>query len=240
MPNDFIETNIVIGYTVDWDRQSSVVGQYLENRPTNTTLHTSPRVLDEAERVITDRRRIAKQAARRLFQDFESDGGDLGDGRPNIEDVVDFVYSDLDSQRESVRDHVIQHIRDNQFYYTGVTQVDSERGLQLTLEDIDADFAAPLDVIEALRTVQYQDLQVEIFDDIRPDYENILPVYDAVNAHLEDSPLDRDILLDSFRLSEAEGMDGLFFVTLDSDILDYERELEEILTTVDIQHPAAF
>lgn len=89
MPDHFVETNIIIGYPVDWDRQAPVVRPYLDSL-SGINLHTSRRVLEEAEDVINDRRRLAKQAARRIFQDL-----DAGRHRPGTQQIVDFVWGEL-------------------------------------------------------------------------------------------------------------------------------------------------
>lgn len=89
MPDHFVETNIIIGYPVDWDRQAPVVRPYLDSL-SGINLHKSRRVLEEAEDVINDRRRLAKQAARRIFQDL-----DAGRHRPGTQQIVDFVWGEL-------------------------------------------------------------------------------------------------------------------------------------------------
>lgn len=230
MPDHFIETNIIIGYTVDWDRQAPVVRPYIDSL-SGIDLHTSPRVLTEAEDVVNERRRLAKQVARRIFQDFETGGR-----RPQIQQIIDFVWAELDRYRDSVVDHVVQHIRDNEHYYIGLTQVDSRRALESTTDDIDDDFDAAIDIITAIRNHDCDGLDCSVFTGIERDYSHYR-VFTMVDQTLSDSPNDRDILLDSYHLTQERSLGQVYFVTTDSDLLDNESQLESCLGTVDIEHP---
>jgi hypothetical protein len=231
MPEDFIETNIIIGYTVDWDRQSSVVQQYVEVRAGGVDLHTSSRVIAEAEDVISDRRRLAKQAARRIFQDFSASGR-----HPPVDQVVDFVRGELSHKRDVAVDHVIQHIKDNEYYYTGLTQTDSTNALQRTASDIDSDFDGAVAVVRSIRNHTCSELACTIFTDGLNDY-SCYSVFSNVNQILSNSPNDRDILMDSYHLTQENGIGDLYFVTMDGDLLDNEGQLESLLNTIDIESP---
>lgn len=228
----FVETNIIIGYTVEWDRQVSTVEEYLDGI-SDVELRTSIRVLDEAEKVVNERRRVTKQAANKIFQDF-----DAGRGRPQVDEIVDFVYKELSHYRDAVVDHVIQHIKDNENYYIGLTQVTSRRGLASTTGDIDDDFDDPLDLISAIRRERCTDFQCSIFQDTESDYRNYA-VYNTVARTLSGSPNDRDILLDAYHLTKVKSLQLLYFVTMDRDLTDNESTLESRLGTVDIEHPSS-
>lgn len=232
MSNHFVETNIIIGYTVDWDRQAPIVRQYIAST-SGADLHTSPRVLSEAEGVVNDRRRLAKQAAKRIFQNF-----DAGSHRPTIDDIVDFVYGELVHYGELVVDHIIQHIRDNEDYYVGLTQVDNRRVLELTTDDIDDDFDSPIGLISAIRAHNCDDFDCSVFSDIEDDYSDYA-VFAMVDNVLSDKPTDRDILMDAYHLTQEGGVQSLYFVTTDGDFLDSESRLESRLGTVDIEHPSS-
>lgn len=230
MPDHFVETNIVIGYTVEWDRQWPTVQRYFD-AASEGTLYTSPRVLTEAEDVVNERRRLAKQAARRIFREFEA----AQRGRQPIDQIVDFVYGEFSHCRNSVVDHVIQHIEDNPGYYIGLTQVDTRRVLESTTEDIDDDFAVPIDVIDDLRRQRCADLDCSVFTDILEDYSDYA-VFVSVDS-LSCGRMDKYILMDAFHLSQTEGIDPLHFVTMDGHFLDNESYLERRLGCIDIEHP---
>ncbi|WP_277543559.1 hypothetical protein [Haloarcula laminariae] len=230
MPDHFVETNIIIGYTVEWDRQAPVVKSYLDSL-SGIDLHTSPRVLSEAENVVNERRRLAKQAARHIFQDFET-----GHRRPGIDEIVDFVWKKLSDCRDAAVDHVIQHIEDNEYYYTGLTQVDSRNGLQSTSDDIDDDFDAAVNIIVNIRNQNCDGFEPEIFTNINQNYNNY-SVFSTIDRILSGKPTDRDILLDSYHLTQKESLSLLYFVTMDGDFLDNDSDIESCLGTVDVEHP---
>ncbi|WP_318569901.1 hypothetical protein [Salinigranum marinum] len=230
MPDHFIETNIIIGYTVDWDQQAPVVKQYLDSI-TRIDIHTSPRVLTEAEDVVNDRRRLTKQAARLIFQDF-----DTGRRQPPIQQIVDFVWRELSHYRDSVVSHVVQHIRDHEQYYIGLTQVDTRTVLERTTDDIDDDFDAVISIITSIRNHNCDGLNCSVFANIKQDYST-LSVFGTVDSILSGKSNDRDILLDSYHLTQEESLNPLYFVTMDGDFLDNESRLESCLGSVDIEHP---
>lgn len=230
MPDHFIETNIVIGYTVEWDRHWTEIQQYFEGT-SNIDFHTSPRVLTEAEDVVNERRRLAKQAAQRIYSDFDSRGG-----RPSADQIVDFVYRELSHCSDSAVDHVIQHIKDNSDYYIGLTQVDTRTVLESTTDDIDEDFDEPIGIIDDLRASDCADLDCSIFTNIQNDYSNYA-VFVGVDS-LSCGPTDKNILMDAFHLTQTDGPDSLYFVTMDGHFLDNESYLEQRLGSVDIEHPS--
>ncbi|MDS0261720.1 hypothetical protein NDI56_20155 [Haloarcula sp. S1CR25-12] len=196
-------------------------------------LHTSPRVLSEAEDVVNERRRLAKQAAKHIFQDFEA-----GYSRPGVDEIVDFVWKKLSHCRDAAVDHVIQHIKDNEHYYTGLTQVSSRTGLQSTSDDIDDDFNAAVNMIANIRNQNCDGFKPEIFKNINHNYNNY-SVFSTIDKILSGKPTDRDILLDSYHLTQEESLSLLYFVTMDGDFLDNESDIESCLSTVDVEHPSS-
>ena len=233
MPKDFIETNIIIGYTVDWDRQSSVVQQYVETRADGVDIHTCSRVLGEAEDVINDRKRLAKQAARRVFQDCNAPGRNTP-----VNQVINFVRRELSHKRDAEVDHVIQHIKDNEYYYAGLTQTNSTSALQRTIADIDSDFNGAVAVVRSIRNHNCSELDCAIFTEGLQDYSSY-GVFNRVNQILSNSPNDRDILMDSYHLTQENGIGCLHFITMDGDLLNNETQLESLLNTIDIESPGS-
>jgi hypothetical protein len=230
MSDHFIETNIVVAHTVDWDSLRPIVAQYIEEHEGEVDTHTSVRVLDEAEDVVNDRRRVAKQAARLIFQNFQTGSRD-----PPVDQIVGFVRSELNHVRDSVVNHVIQHIRDHEYYYSGLTQTDSGNALASTNGDIDDDFDEPIKEINAIRRAD-ADLQCAVFSNILSDYSTYAE-YSDVNGVLSDSPNDRDILFDSYHLTQETDVSNIHMVTMDGDLLDNKSALESYLSTVTISDP---
>ena len=231
MLSDFMETNIIIGYTVDWDRQSAVVQRYVDTRTRSVKLHTCSRVLDEAENVINDRRRLAKQAARLVFQEFDTQSR-----HPPVNRVVGFVRDRLSHKRNAAVDHVIQHIEDHEYYYTGLARTDSSNALTNTLSDIDSDFDDAITIVRAIRKESCSELDCTVFVDGLNDYSHY-GVFSDVDRILSGSPNDRDILMDSYHLTRENGIEHLHFITMDGDLLENESQLEALLDPIDIESP---
>lgn len=234
MAEHFVETNIVIGSTVAWDRQSATIEQYLQSITSGVNLWTSSRVLDEAEKVVNERGRVAKQAAKRIFDHF-----DASNQHPPIKQVINFVRGELSHHRDAVVDHVIQHIKDNEYVYSGLTQTDSRGGLNNTMSDIDSDFDDVINIINDIRRDNWPKLGCTVFADIKKMYSGY-QCYSTVDSLLADSPNDRDILMDSYHLSKKSGLQVVSFVTMDSDILDNDTQLEATLDTIEIGHPQSY
>ena len=231
MSDDFVETNIIIGYTVDWDRQSAVVQRYVDTRAKSAKLHTCSRVLDEAEDVINARRRLAKQAARLVFQEFDTQSR-----HPPVSQVVNFVRDRLRHKRAAAVDHVIQHIEDHEYYYTGLARTDSSNALTNTVSDIDSDFGDAIAVVRAIRKESCFELDCTVFVDGLNDYSQY-GVFSEVDRILSGSPNDRDILMDSYHLTREDGIECLHFITMDGDLLENESRLETLLDPIDIESP---
>ena len=226
---DFIETNIIIGYTVDWDRHQASVQEYIESRSDQVDMYTCARVLKEAEDVVSARRRVAKQAAKLVFQNFD------GSVEPfEIDDVVGFVRKELGNNRDPVVDHVIQHIKDNRREYTGLTKVESETELQRVVRKIDTDFNGAIAVVDSIRKRNCSELDCTIFPTSFPDLSGY-GVFDNVDAIL--SGLDRDILMDSYHLTQENEIETIYFVTMDGDLIGNESSLECLLDSIDIESP---
>jgi hypothetical protein len=188
--------------------------------------------LDEAEKVISDRRRSAKQAARLIFQDFD---GSVDESQ--INQIIDFVMKELDNERDSVVDHVIQHIKGNKGYYTGLTQTDSRMVLDGAASDIDSDFNQAIDIVNSIRKQNSPEFNCTIFPKYLPDH-SLYSIFPEVDRTLSESPNDRDILMDSYHLTQENEIEDIYFVTKDgSDILSNESLLEDLLPPIDIEPP---
>lgn len=227
----FVETNVIIGETVDWDRQSSTIAAYHDRLAGQVDRWTSVRVLAEATDVVRARRRASRQAARLVFEEFEPAEREFASSRPPVDQLAGFLRGTLGG-RDAVVDHVIQYVRSRPALFVGLTQTDSERALQRTIEDVGEDFDAAIDVIESIRT---GGTDITVFTDVPRSYESH-DDYDAVAAVLGESPVDRAILFDADRLAR-ESEETVTLVTMDGDLLDPTDRLSEILGTVVIAHP---
>lgn len=87
--SDFWDTNILLGYTIEWDDLGSPVESYLENRATERELIASTRGFDEALSVVEKQRKRTREAADRIFEQFETGQYDT------IKDVKKFVHREF-------------------------------------------------------------------------------------------------------------------------------------------------
>lgn len=233
MPDDhFLDTNIIIGYTVNWDRQFPSIQNYVSAIRGNTSIYSSERVLSESEKTVSKRRRLTKQAAKSIFDDFS--------GRRPIadQDIIDFVYRELNQYSENAVDHVLQFIQEEMSIFKGLVDTDSENALRLTIEDIDSEFSTPLNLIDDIRREVHQGLEVAIQNWGDPDYDSIYSEYGSMRSLLPDSPMDRDILFDAYHLCEQDNISPLSFITMDrSDILSNRQTIHSLLSGIVIHHP---
>jgi predicted nucleic acid-binding protein len=87
--NHFIDTNIVLGATIDWDSQSKPVTIYLDKYDPSTRVYASDKVFNEVLRVVYKQRQLAKRTARIVFDEFEDEN------RAGRQDLIDFIYASL-------------------------------------------------------------------------------------------------------------------------------------------------
>ncbi|MDH5020385.1 hypothetical protein [Halobacterium rubrum] len=233
-PEDhFIDTNILIGYTVEWDNQRDPVSEYTSANPyAEAAIHTSEAVLDEAEDVVNKQRRLAKQAARKVFEDCDTDGGVNAE-----QDIIDFIRSEFDD--DSIRGvlRLVSHIPN---LYIGLSQSDNTRALSANVGDIDECFEDPTDFVRALRDESQRPIDLNVFRDRPSSYsQQYEPEYRDLDNLIENKA-DRDILLDSYRLADTDGIEEIAFISTDEgDILSNDTGIESSLTVVSVFHPQA-
>lgn len=227
----FVDTNILIGYSVAWDNQSHPVEQYTSSGSFHESVHwASEAVLDEAEDVVNKQRRLARQAAKIVFEQ-----GNTGAG-PNAEqDLINLVRSEFNDDSIS---GVLNLIEDRPHLFIGLTQTDSRHALIATINDLKDLFDKPSKFVDQLREGEEDFFSLNIFRS-RPD--SYADIYDSTFDDLDDlieNKADRDILFDSYHLLRSNGMSGLVFVTADhTDILSVNDEIEVCLDGVLIRSP---
>lgn len=233
----FIETNILIGYTVDWDGQSSGVNGYLTAVDATRNLSTSLRAVDEAKKVVTDRRRPTVQAARLIFEEFEAKTD-----QPSKSDIIGFLRPKLDHLRDSVRSHVFDYIEHRIEMFRGLATEESSRVLRLTIGDISDDFNDAVDVLDDIKKERLSSFKCQVHTHLPDSYDGVYPVFSTINDILEDSPNDRDLILDAFHLKMQEEISSpAYFVTTDyGDILRNGDRLSDSLPGIEFRSPSSF
>ena len=230
----FIDTNLVIGYTVKWDRHHKTIEKYT-TACKHTSVYATERVLAEAEKVVNTRRRLASQAARRVFQDFS------GNSPIATSDIVNFTRKELSSQPDSAVDHVIQYIKNEQTLYKSLVGTSSQNALRLTVNDIKSDFGAAIGVIEDLRLATDPDFDLDLFTGHLQDYSGVYSFCNRLKNILSGSTVDRDILLDAHHLTQTTGPSSLHFVTMDfHHIHANSSDIEALLSKVTIKKPSDY
>ena len=223
---DFWDTNLLLGYTVDWDRLGPPVDTYLQARGSHRETIASTRVFEEARRVVEKQRRRARTAADRVFEQFDAGRHDT------VDDVKDFVCAEFADDWGKV-DPVLDYIDHHGSAFLGLTQTNSERALRSTFEEITDDFAEPDDSVQRLRRGGGA-LALEQFtgglDSYRSEYA---ARYDELDTLLDDT--DRDLLLDSHHAVAVTGRSSLGFATFDrGDIADNHKPIEACLDGVSV------
>lgn len=223
---DFWDTNIVLGYTVEWDDFSSPVDSYLQTRASERELIASTRVFDEALSVVEKQRRRARQAADRVFEQFDSGPYDT------IEDVKGFVHSEFDDDWQKVGP-ILSYIDYHDSAFLGLTQTDSDRALRSTFEEISDDFDAPKQSIQRLKAEDGA-IALAHFDQGLVSYESEYEEeHEELTSLLDD--LDRDILMDSYHFINVTPQSRIGFFTFDTnDIIDNRDDIEECLSGISV------
>lgn len=227
----FVDTNILIGYSVAWDSQSHPVEQYTSSGSFHEADHwASEAVLDEAEDVVNKQRRLSRQAAKVVFEQ-----GNVDPGPDAEQDLINLVRSEFDDDSIS---GVLSLMEDNPHLFIGLTQSDSQRALIATINDLKNLFDKPSKFVNQLREGEEDFFSLNLFSSRPNSYADI---YDSTFDDLDDlveNKADRDILLDSYHLLHSNGMSGLVFVTTDhGDILSVNDEIEICLDGVLIRSP---
>lgn len=237
MVSHFIETNILLGYTVDWDDQSSGINGYLNAVDTAVDLSTSVRAVNEAKKVVTDRRRPTVQAARLVFEEFEAHTD-----RPSKTDIIGFLRPKLDHLRASVRNHVFSYIEHEIAMFRGLATEENSRVLRLTIQDISDEFNKVIGVLDDINKERISSFDCQVYNDCPNSYDEVYPVFSTMNGILDDSPNDRDLTLDAFHLKmEEEIASPVYFVTTDyGDILSNKQRLSDVLPGIEFRNPSSF
>lgn len=223
---DFWDTNLLLGYTVEWDELGPPVDTYLQTRGSSRETVASTRVFEEARRVIEKQRQRARTAANRVFEQF--DAGDYD----TIDDVKKFVHAECGDDWGKVGP-VLDYIDHHDGAFLGLTQTDSEQALRSTFDEIAEDFAEPAGGIQRLKRGE-GGVALEQFtgglDSYRSEYETR---YRRLDALLDDT--DRDLLLDSHHAVAVTDRSGLGFATFDrGDITDNGETIEACLDDVSV------
>lgn len=225
-PTDFWDTNLLLGYTVDWDDFGQPVGTYRQERGSNREMAASTRAFEEAKSVVEKQRRRARQAADRVFEQFDSGRHDT------VADVKQFVYGEFADDWGKVGP-VLEYIDHHGDAFVGLAQTDAQRALRSTFEEIDEDFGGPQDAIQRLKR-ENGSLALRHFGEVLDSYE---ATYSRKHQRLDGllDETDRDLLLDTHHAVVVTARQRVAFVTFDqNDIVDNRQTIEACLRGVSV------
>lgn len=233
----FADTNVIIGYTVNWDRLENVVTTYLGCLDEGCTVHFSTRAIKEAIGVVRRQRRLAKRAARCVFEDFDPSGS-----HNEVEHIKSFVLSELGSGAGnppvSGLGGLLEFIGTNDGLFVGLTQVNHRFVFEANASDIDAEFEETILLLEGLLSGAVDEDWISIYVCGEGDYSSLYTQFKAIDALLKDEPTDRDLLFDAFHFLQTNGLPGIVFVTDDcDDFISNRDEIEKELEGICIHTP---
>ncbi|WP_436931552.1 hypothetical protein [Halosimplex halobium] len=225
---DFVETNVILAKTLEWDDLSVPVSEYLADRGSSQSLVTSARVFEEARRVVEKQRKRIREVAEKIHEDFDPGYFDT------IDDVLKFVDREFLDRWDKL-DPIKRYIEYYDSGFLGLTDADSESNLRMLYEDIRDDFDDALDLIEDIETGAASRVNVSNITDAPEGYLGLSEYeleYQHLDAFLDD--YDRNILLDAFWYTNETSTSPLVFVSFDSDIYSNDGRIEEQLSTLEV------
>lgn len=232
----FIDTNILIGYTVEWDRLGGTVGTYLNVVGHDRTIYSSPRAVKEALYVVREQRRLAKRATRIVYEDYDRAGT-----YDEIEHIKRFVHSELaDGTGDTTGiGGVLALIEEKENTFDGLSQINKSDIFDQLSQEIDAAFEEPIEFLEALQKVPEEGIPLQLFCETATDYENQYPQYSGLADIFEDEPTDRELLFDAFHMLKTMGLARLRFVTDDhKDFISNRNRIQNTLPSLVLSTPS--
>ncbi len=217
----FLDTNVIIGYTVEWDDHNHFSRRYFsETYENECDLHTSVRVESEARTVIEDCRRLILQAFELISSDFTP-----GMDQKLREDLFGFIKKKFsERERFSSLEKYLQYK-----FFNIRNLLLSGYPLSKMMEDVNDDFRPPMEFLHRMKNDL--DSDIHFFDNVPSKY---LPVYPEKYSELDsvmENKSDRDIALDAFHLKNEEGYNEIVLASFDSDFVDmrYKPKIEDCL-----------
>jgi len=223
--NHFLDTNVIIGYSVRWDNHSKACKSYFSEIKNNRCdLHTSITVENEARTVIEECRRLVLQAIDALSSSFSS---------RNItqlnNDLFNFLTKQFsDEKRFSAMKSYVE------FKFTRIRNLLlNGRSLSELIPEVRKDFKNPIQFLNIIKNNQK-------CSPIRLSYEtlnNYSTEYPQKHNNLDnimENKKDRDIAFDAYHLMCNEDFDEIVLSSLDSDFVDdnFKSKIEDILDGV--------
>jgi hypothetical protein len=237
LANDhFCDTNIVIGYTVQWSNMRNPVTAYFNCLDECCNIHFSERAIEEARSVIQQHRRVVQQAARLIFEKYVP-----SDAYSQLEDIKKFVHSELsDGHRgpsDSILNGIMVFIEDNEWLFDGFAKIERRESFEQGLLEIAEAFEQPLAFLESLGDDDISHGEISLFTSCQDDY-SFYPEFSNVEHLFPYEELDLNLLFDAFHFLNEDECTLVAFVTNDHrDFVSSRDEIEAELKDLCIHTP---
>lgn len=223
----FLDTNVIIGYTVKWDSHSMTCKSYFSEIEANgCNLQTSITVENEARTVIEECRRLVLQAVEALSSSF-SPGGMHQINNDLINFITkEFSHEERFSAMKSYIEYKSTDIRNLLL---------QDRSLDNLIVDIREDFKKPIKFLNILKNNE-DSTKVSLFCETLKNYSSEYSQEYYELDKIMDNKKDRDIAFDAYHLMKREGFDEIVLSSLDRDFVDedFKPKIEETLDGLQI------
>ena len=232
----FCDTNIIIGYTVQWSNLSNPVAAYFGCIDDCCNVRFSKRAIEEARSVIQQHRRVAQQAARLVFEKYVP-----SNTYSQLEDIKRFVRSELSNGHrgpsDSILNGVMVFIEDNEWLFDGFAKIERSEVFEQDLLEIAKAFEEPLAFLESLGDDDISHGEISLFTSCEDDYA-FYPEFSNVEPLFPYEALDLNLLFDAFHFLNQDECTLVAFVTNDhKDFISNREEIEAELEGVCIHTP---
>ncbi|MFW5928609.1 MAG: hypothetical protein ACOCSL_05330 [Thermoplasmatota archaeon] len=220
--NHFLDTNVIIGYSVKWDTHSNTCKSYFtEIKNNRCNLHTSITVENEARKVIEECRRLVLQAIDILSSSFSP-----RDMTQINNDLFNFLTRQFsDEERFSAMKSYIEYksMKIRNLLLNG-------RSLDELIPEVREDFKNPIQFLNVIKNDQKCspiNLSYKTLNNYSTEYPQ---KYNTLDTMMENKK-DRDIAFDAYHLMCDEEFDEIVLSSFDSDFVDddFKPNIEGIL-----------
>lgn len=218
----FLESNIVIGLSVEWDNQNSICSSYKKEASDNHWFSSKKVIEYEVEPIINGLR----QNLETLIHDVEISS------TPDVESLKSKVWDLIPDINEEKHEKITRYIDHNHSEFEKF--VTGEKGADEMLLLVNSDFDEPVKYIYGIknRTKPIMYLDYNPHEHIN----NHRKTYSTVKRKINHED-DTEVLLDAHHFSVKENGKVAFITTDKEHIIDNSDEIESALEDVEIFNP---
>jgi len=214
----FVDSNMVIGLTVDWDDPNDVCSSYFEKaKKDKQHIYTSKRVKEEIENVLETCRRKIKQAIFKIHKDFNYISSQTLE-----KDLKGFLrkhFGNLKSVVINYMSYRLEEIRD---------LIKNPQKLDAKLDIVDRDIDEPVNFLYKVATGS---TILNYFADVPENHSQFFhEKWKKVSKMLHTK--DANIIMDAYHIVENNGVECMVFLSLDRDFTKngLKNKIEETLS----------